>query len=237
MVHPKFESSMKIDINTITSAKAALRKRSSSFQNKTAPSSPSYSFDVHNDKVATRDVNTFRNKRALPTKLSTTFHYKLAILGNPGAGKSTLLNHLAGENPDGTLPFNAGLSYATGKKVCNPVTRGYCRFLDFPGVADIQRQTETGLEIARIINNELVSGDASFKFVFVVTLQQGRVRPEDIATMVTILTAIKAEIGDDEIKCRYGVIVNQVKKRQYRELEDRNGDAFRRVYSSLQMGK
>ncbi|ORY35262.1 hypothetical protein BCR33DRAFT_770708 [Rhizoclosmatium globosum] len=190
---------------------------------------------INNNTPPAKGFNPFRTNNTLSTP-SSSFHYKIAILGNPGAGKSTLLNHLAGKNPNGTLPFDAGLSYATGKRVCKPVTRGYCRFLDFPGFADVQRQTETGLEIANIINNELVSGDASFKFVFVVTLQQGRVRPEDIATMVTILTAIKAEIGDDEIKCRYGVIVNQVKKRQYKELEDRNGDAFRMVYASLQMG-
>ncbi|KAJ3065364.1 hypothetical protein HDU99_004184 [Rhizoclosmatium hyalinum] len=171
------------------------------------------------------------------TAMNSILQYIVALLGNPGTGKSTLGNCIAGKNDDGSLPFESGLSYGSGKIVRNPVSRGHRRIVDLPGFADVDKTRNTGLEIADIINKELFIGEAFVKLIFVVDLKNGRVMPEDLATMVTILTAVQEALHDKTVEVKYSVIVNQVKKKQFRELKDRNGDAFRKVYASLQIGK
>ena len=72
---------------------------------------------------------------------------------------------------------------------------------DSPGLADIDIQKECAEEI-----NKGFQADGDYKLIFVITLENGRIRPDDITTINFIMESI--EDCDDDIP--FGIIVNQV---------------------------
>ena len=64
-----------------------------------------------------------------------------------------------------------------------------------------------------------------YKIFFVVVLQNGRVRPEDIATMTLVLNA--APIS------HYGVIINQLSPREYKDLLSKDSGAAQNVLGMI----
>ena len=64
-----------------------------------------------------------------------------------------------------------------------------------------------------------------YKIFFVVVLQNGRVRPEDIATMTLVLNAAPIT--------HYGVIINQLSPREYKDLSSKDSSAAKNVLGMI----
>lgn len=128
-------------------------------------------------------------------------------LGNPGAGKSSFLNSILGE-----CVFKSGYSYGSGMTtILQTITRQGVSFSDTPGLSDINTRKIAAQEITKALK---VNGLTLLAFV--VTLEAGRIRPDDIATAKTILEAIEPCLLQDSSYC---VIINKMKKR---DINDEN---------------
>lgn len=120
----------------------------------------------------------------------------IAIVGNPGTGKSTILNGLIGEPV-----FKSGISMGTGMTThLQGHIVGDTTYYDTPGLNDVEKRKEAGVEL-----DKLLEAKVSLKIIFVVTVQNGRVTPEDAATISLVLDAITSVETND----RFGVIINQ----------------------------
>ena len=135
---------------------------------------------------------------------STQEHVILA--GNPGAGKSTLLNSLIRK-----IEFQSGWSAGTGKTViCKKYqhTDGkvYC---DTPGLADVNISQEAADAIFQLLSSVL-----TMKLIFVVTLEGGRVKPADVASILAILNACT----ETDVHNKFGVVINKMSGRGLQRL-------------------
>lgn len=153
---------------------------------------------------------SFAETKATPASLNNVEPSKFLLIGNPGTGKSTILNGLIGKSK-----FKSGISYGSGMTYqLEKVEEGWHTFMDTPGLSDVKRRDDAAKAIT-----EALKQNGHYKIFFVITLQNGRVRPEDVATMKLVLKA--APITD------YGIIINQVPPREYGELTSLEGDVAR----------
>lgn len=131
------------------------------------------------------------------TKMDSCEKEYILLVGNPGCGKSTLINALKKSEvaPSG-ISAGRGLTtilceYYDGNKV----------YIDTPGLSDTHLRQQAAREIEEALKKQGI-----YRIIFVVTLEAGRVRPDDITTINTVMSAIKIER-----KC-FNVIINKVNR-------------------------
>jgi hypothetical protein len=142
-------------------------------------------------------------------------------MGNPGVGKSTLLNGILGE-----AKFKAGINIGSGLTSALQWETGLygIHFADTPGLADIKSREQAAEEIT----NALKTDNDDHKLVFVVTLSNGRVSPQDVATIKTTLNALSQLEGE----IPYGIIANQISKGVMKRLKE-NKDDYNKLLVNL----
>ncbi|CAE7035624.1 unnamed protein product [Symbiodinium natans] len=138
------------------------------------------------------------------------------MIGNPGTGKSTVLNGLI-QKPyfKSGMSFGGGMTYEFDRAEIGKHT-----FLDTPGLSDPTRRKQAAEAIT-----EALKQNGYYKIFFVITLQNGRVRSEDVTTMKLVLDASPSN--------KYGVIINQLNSREYEALHDPEGEARKSVLTAL----
>lgn len=127
------------------------------------------------------------------------------LIGNPGTGKSCLLNALIGEYKfkSARSRDGAGITF----QLDTLRVPGLGLVMDTPGLAD----TEMKHEAAKAITNALKK-DGEYRIFFVITLEAGRVRPQDTVTMQLVLEAA-------EDLTEYNIIVNKVSRGSMRDIQ------------------
>ncbi len=134
----------------------------------------------------------------------------IIFCGNPGAGKSTLLNCLIGR-----LIFQSGVSAVTGltTDLQTHVIDGK-KYSDTPGLDDIASRVQAAVAITAGLKQ-----DGDYQIVFIITTENGRLRPADIVTIEIILAALPVDVP-------YGVVVNQLPAELFAALDSpfRAGD-------------
>ena len=135
---------------------------------------------------------------------SNPSHEYVLCVGNPGSGKSTILNCLMTSRSTQELnerqkfksgAFASGMTHQLDTKAVGGIT-----YLDTPGLDDVNKRKEAAEAIT-----EALKKDGRYQVVFVLTLEAGRVKPADVATMQLILKSA-TDIT------RYGVIFNKLNK-------------------------
>lgn len=125
------------------------------------------------------------------------------VVGDPGAGKSTILNGLVGTAARGPrMPFRSGLSVASGRTIALQTdVVGGVRYSDTPGLDDVALKRQAAAAIA----NAVCLGGA-VRLLFVLTMEAGRVRGANFATIRIVLDALTA-VGVD-VDGRFSVALN-----------------------------
>lgn len=139
----------------------------------------------------------------------------IVVTGNPGVGKSTIANTLIG-----SIHFESGVRVGrTMHTVLQTHTINGIKYSDTPGLDDIEVRQRAAQEISRALNRT-----TRLKLIFVVTLESGRIRPADIATIDVILTAIEA-VGVDA-NDGFSLLVNCCDDAQVQQLADAQTASF-----------
>lgn len=124
------------------------------------------------------------------------------FIGNPGVGKSTLVNSLVGEQV-----FESGLSATGVTKFCQSYEHNGVLYVDTPGLSDTQLRRQAALEIERALKK-----NRWYKIFFVVTIEGGRIKPDDLHTINRVMEAIN---NPDK---KFNVIFNKIIKREQQEI-------------------
>ena len=142
--------------------------------------------------------------------------YRLFI-GNPGAGKSTLANCIAE-----CVLFKSGISFGSGKTYrLDKEKHNRIIYLDTPGLADIKMRKAAASAIT-----EALTQNGRYQIFFVVTLNAGRLRPEDLATIWLVL------LNAPDIS-QFSVIINKLSQKEYSTLQNNNEKS--RLFAPLQL--
>jgi len=107
--------------------------------------------------------------------------------------------------------FDSGVSLGTGlTKTCQQKERAGIVYIDTPGLSDIKYRHDFAVEIKKA----LMLGGA-FQIFFVITLEQGRIRPDDKTTMKLVLEAAP-------VNSSYSVIINKLEPEVFAQFSDEN---------------
>jgi len=132
------------------------------------------------------------------TKLNTQQPKEIILFcGNPGVGKSTLCNSIFQK-----AVFQSGLSIGSGMTINKQEYFYEGRlYIDTPGLDDVKLKEKAAEEIEKSLKQ-----NNNYKIVFVATLEAGRIKPADLATINTICDFIRTDF-------EYGIIFNKVTKK------------------------
>jgi len=120
----------------------------------------------------------------------------IVLIGNPGVGKSTFLNGFLKE-----VKFQSGVALGKGlTTVCQRIedNKGTV-YIDTPGLSDVKLRQQAASEI-----KQALSSGGIFKIFFVITLEDGRIRPDDKTTMKLVLDSAP------QIGSTYSIIINKL---------------------------
>merc|ERR1712142_676970 len=130
----------------------------------------------------------------------------LIFCGNPGVGKSTLLTSVS------EIQFHSGFNWGEGltnrldfKE--SPALPGI-RFGDTPGLADISMAERAAEAITEALKDGARQGRRTLIF-FIVTVEAGRVKPDDLFTIKQVMGSITFPNGRRPSRNDYGVIINK----------------------------
>jgi len=140
----------------------------------------------------------------------------VVFLGNPGVGKSTLCNSVFGK-----AVFNSGISVGTGMTIHKQEYMHENKlYIDTPGLRDVEKAEQAALEIEAALKK-----NNNYKIVFVATLDEGRIRADDLVTINKVCDAIKSNF-------EYGLIFNKITKKTVQKIEQ-TGFAQETLYRYL----
>jgi len=123
--------------------------------------------------------------------------------GNPGVGKSTLFNSIFGQTV-----FKSGFSCGTGMTThAQKHIHEGIMYMDTPGLDDSRMREQAAAQI-----EEALKQNKSYKIVFVVKLDSGRIRGVDMTTINVVCDAIKTNF-------EYGLVFNQVPEKSIKKIE------------------
>lgn len=136
----------------------------------------------------------------------------IVFAGNPGVGKSLLANTLIGRPAfdSHSCPSPTGLE----APALHTVESNGIKFSDTPGLDSVSSRARAAREISRAINAQ-----TELKLVFVVTLESGRVRPADVATIDVILCAVES-VNARAVNNSFSLIINRCDPTELELLRD-----------------
>lgn len=147
--------------------------------------------------------------------------------GNPGVGKSTLLSCISG------VRFESGVSFITGKTQelrfqSSGKMPGF-RFADTPGLTDVMTCKKAGKQITKAFENARDCG-RYVMIVFVLIANGGRIRPEDLWTISTVMDAVIIDGRQDETDNLYSIIINNCGFMRYEKLAQEGMNQFKAYF-------
>ena len=139
------------------------------------------------------------------------------FIGNPGAGKSTLANCVARK-----LLFKSGVSIGQGLTFQLDIKKhDGITYIDTPGLADYKMRKEAAKEIVKALKQ-----DGTYQVFFVISLEAGRIRPEDIVTIKLVLESTS------DIQY-YNLIINKLSTMTYNILVQNNAEKLKILLTEL----
>ena len=135
------------------------------------------------------------------------------VIGNPGVGKSAICNTF-GSN------FRSGISIGKGltatMQLCEvTINNSKCIIVDAPGLYE-PSIVRTRLN-AKEIKEGLSQPGAQYKIIFVLTLESGRAKAQDMSMMKAVMKAI--DVDEDQV----AVVINKVHEDEMIELKKPGG--------------
>lgn len=143
------------------------------------------------------------------------------FIGNPGVGKSALINSLIGKPV-----AQSGISAGTGlTQFFSSYEHSGINYMDTPGLADVEKREQAAREIESALKKE-----GRYHIFFVVTLEAGRVKPEDVTTINTVMDAVKLENPG------FNIVVNKLMPKE-KHVIMKDEVKMASVYAQLNAGK
>ena len=160
--------------------------------------------------TAVKPIANVTDKEPL-VEIQTPSDYDEVIVfcGNSGIGKNSLLNSIFQEHI-----FESGVSLGVEMTQCS---QGNIyekkKYVDTPGLSDSTLREQAALAIETALKE-----NKNYKIVFVITLNAGRIRPDDLVTINKVCEAIKTDF-------KYGLVINEVNE-EILELIKQNKQEF-----------